>query len=106
MSQNSEYQLGQSIRFTAYFANNGVPTNPTVTQFRIGLAVVNPPPDPTATIAQFGVDGAVLNPVTGTFTYDVAPSLPGNYVLQSIGTGVVQAASPPFYFRVRASPFA
>lgn len=106
MSQNPDYPLGQSIRFSASFANNGVLTNPTVTQFKLGLVLANPPPDPTATIAQFGVDSAVLNPSTGNFTYDVTPPLPGNYVLQSIGTGVVQAASFPFYFRVLPSPFA
>ncbi len=103
---NNEYPLGQSIRFTALYANNGVPANPTVTQFRVARIVANPPPDPAATIAQFGVDAAVLNPATGTFTYDVTPAASGNYVLQSIGTGVVQAASPPLYFRVTPSPFA
>ncbi len=102
----NQYQLGQSIRFTASYANNGVPTNPTVTQFKLARQTVSPPPDPTATIAQFGVDSAVLNPSTGNFTYDVAPALAGTYVLQSVGTGVVQAASPPLLFRVMPSPFA
>jgi hypothetical protein len=102
----NEYPLGQAIRFTASYANNGVATNPTVTQFRWARYDVNPPPDPTATIAQFGVDGAVLNPATGQFTYDLLPPSSGNYVLISVGTGVVQAASLPVYFKVLPSPFA
>lgn len=103
----NSYPLGQSIRFTASYANNGVPTNPTVTQFKLGIQAQSPPPDPTAAIiAQFGVDVAVLNPSTGRFTYDVVPPLPGLWTLQSVGTGVVQAASMPVVFRVLPSPFA
>lgn len=100
------YPLGQAIRFTASYAVNGVATNPTVTQFRWARYDTNPPPDPTATIAQFGVDSAVLNPATGQFTYDLLPPLSGNYVLISIGTGAVQAASEPVLFKVSPSPFA
>jgi hypothetical protein len=103
----NSYPFGQSIRFSASFANNGVPTNPTVTQFKLGVQAVSPPPDPTAAIiAQFGVDVAVLNPSTGNFTYDVTPVVPGLWTLQAVGTGVVQAASPPIVFRVLPSPFA
>jgi hypothetical protein len=103
----NQYQLGQSIRFTASFASNGVPTNPTVTQFKLGIQATSPPPDPTAVIiAQFGVDVAVLNPSPGIFTYDVVPVLAGTWTLQAVGTGVVQAASPPTVFRVMPSPFA
>jgi hypothetical protein len=103
----NQYQLGQSIRFTASFANAGVPTNPSVTQFKLGIQAVSAPPDPTAIItAQFGVDSAVLNPSTGVFTYDVTPGAAGTWTLQAVGTGVVQAASTPIVFRVMPSPFA
>lgn len=102
----NEYPLGQALQFTARYANNGTPTNPSVTVFKTAPITAAPPPEPTATSAQFGVSSAVLNPATGVFTFDFTPPSSGIWIVQSVGTGVVQAASKPLRFRVLPSPFA
>lgn len=101
-----EYEFGQAVRLSAYYANAAsVPTNPTTTTFQYGLALVNPPPSPSAVSAVFGVDGAVINDSAGRFHYDFVPSASGNYVYRSVGTGTVAAAAVG-YFRVKPIPFA
>jgi hypothetical protein len=101
-----EYELGQSVRLTASFATAaGVPTNPTTTTFKYGVKLVNPPPDPTAISAVFGVDIAVVNDSAGRFHYDFVPPLPGNYTSSVVGTGAVAAVAVGA-FRVKPSPFA
>jgi hypothetical protein len=102
----SEYNLGQGVRLTAQFATfAGVLTNPTTTTFRVANITVNPPPDPTAADAVFGVDGAVTNDSAGVFHYDFVPAAAGNYVYAAVGEGAV-AAVKVGYFRVKPSPFA
>jgi hypothetical protein len=102
----NEYPFGQAIRLTAEFANDlGNPANPTTVVFEVGLVLVNPPPDPTATVAIFGIDSAVTNPVTGTFFYALLPTQSGNYIARVVGTGAVQAAQVR-RFRVLPDPFA
>lgn len=101
-----EYELGQSVRLTASFANAaGTATDPTTVTFQHGLRVVNPPPDPTATSAVFGVDGAVVKDSTGRFHYDFTPATAGVYTTRVVGTGTVAAASVGA-FRVKPNPFA
>lgn len=103
---SNEYPLGQAIRLTARFATfAGVLTNPTTTTFRVARILVNPPPDPTATNAVFGVDINVVNDSAGVFHYDHVPAAAGNYIYQAVGTGAV-AAVKTGYFRVVPSPFA
>jgi hypothetical protein len=102
----SEYNLGQGVRLTAQFATFAeVLTNPTTTTFRVANITVNPPPDPTATDAVFGVDAAVINDSAGVFHYDFVPAAAGNYVYAVVGTGAV-AAVKVGHFRVVPSPFA
>jgi hypothetical protein len=102
----NEYPFGQAVRLSASFANAaGVATNPTTVVFQVGLRLVNPPPDPTATDAIFGIDSAVTNPVVGTFFYDLLPTQSGNYIARVEGTGAVQAAQVS-QFRVLPDPFA
>lgn len=102
----NEYQLGQAVRLSATFATfAGVLTNPSTTTFKTALIIANPPPDPTAVNAVFGVDAAVINDSAGVFHYDFTPAAPGNYVYQVVGTGAV-AAVKRGYFRVVPSPFA
>lgn len=106
MSAYFEVPFGQPVTLTGRFATNaGAPANPSVTVFKTGLVTVNPPPDPTATDAQFGVDSAVLNPSPGVFTYTLTPAVAGNYVARVVGTGTVQGAAVT-YFRVLPNPFA
>jgi hypothetical protein len=102
----SEYPFGQGVRLTAQFATfAGVLTNPTTVTFRVANITVNPPPDPTAADAVFGVDAAVINDSAGVFHYDFVPAAAGNYVWAAVGTGTVAAVKPK-YFRVIPSPFA
>ncbi len=101
-----EYPFGQAVRLRASFADaNGAPANPSTVAFQYGLITVNPPPDPTATNAVFGVDSAVIQDSTGRFHYDFLPPAPGNYVTRVVGTGTVAAAATGA-FRVKASPLA
>lgn len=101
-----EFPFGQAITFRAAFENSSlVPANPTTTTFQIGLIVVNPPPDPTASSAVFGIDAAVTNPLVGRFEYAFLPPLAGNYIGRAVGTGAVQAAMP-FTFTVKPNPLA
>ena len=101
-----EYPLGQKVRLSASFANaSGTPTNPSAVTFQYGLALVNPPPSPTATSAVFGVDAAVINDSAGRFHFDLTPPASGNYVAAAVGTGTVSAVSL-IQFRVLPSPFA
>lgn len=97
-----EVPFGQALQLEAVFINTttGARTNPTTTTFSVGFVTVNPPPDPSAIVAIFGIDVAVLNPSTGRFTYDFTPAAPGNYIARVAGTGAVIAACPSFYFRV------
>ncbi len=105
MSGN-EYELGQSVRLAAAFATfAGVRTNPTTTTFKVARVTAQPPPEPTATSAVFGVDAAVINDSAGVFHYDFTPANPGDYVWQAVGTGAV-AAVKRGRFRVLPSPFA
>jgi hypothetical protein len=102
----SEYPFGQGVRLTAQFATfAGVLTNPTTVTFRVANITVNPPPDPTAADAVFGVDAAVINDSAGVFHYDFVPAAAGNYVWAAVGTGTAAAVKPK-YFRVIPSPFA
>jgi len=106
MSAYFEVPFGQPVTLTARFATNaGVPTNPSVTTFKTALVAANPPPDPTATDAQFGIDAAVLNPSTGVFTYTLTPAVAGNYIARVVGTGTIQGAAVTL-FRVLPNPFA
>jgi hypothetical protein len=99
-----EFPFGQAITFRAEFADeNLAPTNPTTTTFQIGLIIVNPPPDPTASSAIFGIDPGVTNPAVGRFDYAYLPLVSGNYTGRAVGTGAVQAAMP-FYFTVKPNP--
>lgn len=101
-----EYPFGQAVRLRASFADaNGAAANPSTVTFQTGLATVNPPPDPTAVNAVFGVDVAVTNPATGSFQYVLLPSTPGIYTCRVVGTGTVQAAAVG-QFRVIPIPFA
>lgn len=102
-----DHPFGQAIPLRAYFANDaGVRTNPTVVVYRVGLMTVNPPPDPTPTLSQFGVDANVTNPATGEFLYSLPPpATAGNYVVSVTGSGAVQA-SATLQFRVLPNPFA
>jgi hypothetical protein len=101
-----EYPFGQGVRLTGQFADaDGDLTNPTTTTFRVANITVNPPPDPTATDAVFGVDGAVINDSEGVFHYDFVPAAAGTYVYAVVGTGAV-AAVKVGHFRVVPSPFA
>lgn len=101
-----EYPFGEPVILLASFATTaGVPTNPSVTTFKTGLVVVNPPPDPTAVDAVFGVDVAVTNPSAGRFQYILTPAVSGNYIARVVGTGAVQGAAVT-YFRVLPNPFA
>jgi hypothetical protein len=101
-----EYPFGQSVRLTASFADDdGVATDPTTVTFQYGLVVVNPPPDPTATSAVFGVDGAVVKDSAGRFHFDFTPATPGVYISRVVGTGAVAAAAVG-KFRVLPNPFA
>lgn len=104
---SNEYALGQAVRLTGAFLNaSGVAANPTAVSVKYGVALVNPPPDPTAITLVFGVDAAVIQDSTGNYHADVLPAVAGNYVYQWIGTGTVQAVNLPRYFRVVPSPFA
>jgi len=101
-----EYELGQSVRLTASFANAaGVAADPSTITFKYGVRLVNPPPDPTAISAVFGVDIAVVKDSVGRYHYDVVPSLPGNYTSAVVGTGTIAAVAVGS-FRVKPSPFA
>jgi hypothetical protein len=100
-----EYPFGQAVRLRASFADaNRQPANPSTVAFQYGLITVNPPPDPTATSAVFGVDGAVIQDSTGRYHFDVLLP-PGIYVARVVGTGTVAAAAVR-QFRVLPSPFA
>ncbi len=101
-----EYAFGQPVILQATFATTeGVRTNPSTVAFKTGLVLVNPPPDPTAVDAVFGVDGAVTNPSVGVFNYTLTPATAGNYIARVVGTGTVQGAQVT-YFRVLPNPFA
>jgi hypothetical protein len=101
-----EFELGSSVRLTASFANAaGAATDPTTVTFQFGLRSVNPPPDPTATSAVFGVDGAVVKDATGQFHFDFTPATAGIYTTRVVGTGTVAAAAVGA-IRVKPSPFA
>lgn len=106
MSDFREYEFGQPVTLYASFATTlGVKTNPSVVTFKTGLHLVNPPPDPTAVDAVFGVDPAVTNPLTGEFQYVLTPAVSGNYTARVVGTGTVQGAQVT-QFRVKPNPFA
>lgn len=99
------YEFGQAVRLTAaYIDANQLPADPTTISFKYGVALVNPPPDPTATTVTFPATGFVKDSV-GNYHYDFVPSAPGNYVYQAIGTGAVAAVARGS-FRVLPSPFA
>ena len=101
-----EYEFGQNVRLSASFANaSGVATDPTTVTFQYGLRTVNPPPDPTATSAVFGVDGAVVKDSNGRFHFDFVPATAGIYTVRVVGTGAVAAAAVGA-IRVKPSPFA
>lgn len=101
-----ELELGQAVRLTGAFLNaSGAAANPTTVTVRFGVAIVAPPPDPTATSLVFGVDAAVIQDSTGNYHADVVLAVPGVYVFQWIGTGTVAAVSRG-QFRVLPSPFA
>ncbi len=105
MSAN-EYELGQAVRLTAAFLNTaGAAADPSTVSVKHGVALVNPPPDPTATTLVFGVDAAVIKDSTGNYHADILPAVPGNYTYSWIGTGTVAAVSVG-HFRVKPSPFA
>ena len=102
-----EYPFGSLVTLRASFINTttGALANPSVVTFKTGLRVVNPPPDPTAVDAVFGVDVAVTNPSTGVFLYTLTPATAGNYIARVVGTGTVQGAQVT-EFRVLPNPFA
>lgn len=101
-----EYEFGQNVRLSASFADaDGAATDPTTVTFQYGLRSVNPPPDPTATSAVFGVDGAVVKDATGRFHFDFVPATAGIYTTRVVGTGTVAAAAVGA-IRVKPSPFA
>lgn len=101
-----EYELGQAVRLRASFADeDNEAADPSTVTFRYGVRTVNPPPDPTATSAVFGVDGAVTKDSVGRYRYVFVPDAPGEYVSQVQGTGNV-AAVKVGAFRVKPSPFA
>lgn len=101
-----EYPFGQAVCLVAQFADaDGVATNPSTVTFQTGLIIANPPPDPTAIDAIFGIDPDVSNPSTGRFQYVLLPTLPGNYTARVVGTGLVQAAMT-LQFRVLPNPLA
>lgn len=101
-----EYPLGQAVRLSAYFENaSGVAADPTTVTFSFGLVVANPPPDPTATVAVFGIDVNVIKDSTGRYHYDFVPAAPGVYKTRVVGTGTVAAAATGA-FRVIPSPLA
>lgn len=101
-----EYELGQAVRLTAAFINAAQQAaDPTTITFRFGVILVNPPPDPTATSAVFGVDVNVIKDSVGNYHYDFVPAVPGNYVYVAVGTGTVAAVARGA-FRVKPSPFA
>lgn len=101
-----DYPFGQAVRLVATFANAlGAAANPSTVTFQTGLSIANPPPDPTAVDAIFGIDPAVTNPLTGRFEYVLLPTLSGNYTARIVGTGTVQAART-LQFRVLPDPFA
>lgn len=102
-----EYPLGQAVRLTVAFVNDdGIADDPTTITFTYGVALTQPPPKPTASSHVFGVDGAVIRDSEGNYHYDFVPSVPGDYVWQSVGTGAVAAVCPLQRFRVLPSPFA
>lgn len=101
-----EYPFGQAVRLIASFANPlGALTDPTTVVFSYGVSLVNPPPDPTATNATFGVDAAVIRDSVGVFHFDFVPAVPGNYISRVVGTGFVAAAQVGA-FRVKPNPLA
>jgi len=101
-----EYPFGQAVRLRASFANaDGAPTDPSTVTFQYGLHTVSPPPDPTATSAVFGVDGAVVKDSDGRFHFDFVPPVAGIYTTRIVGTGAVAAAAVGA-FRVKPNPFA
>lgn len=98
-----EYELGQALRISLAFLDaNGAAADPTTISVKYGVAVVNPPPDPTATTVTFPATGFVKDAV-GLYHYDFVPSLVGNYVYLGIGTGTVATVSRGA-FRVKPSP--
>jgi hypothetical protein len=101
-----EVELGQAVRLSAAFLNaSGAAADPSTVTVRYGVAIVTPPPDPTATSLVFGVDAAVIKDSTGNYHADIVPATPGNYTYLWVGTGTVAAVSRGT-FRVKPSPFA
>lgn len=101
-----EYELGQSVRLTASFANAaGAATDPTTVTFQLGLRTENPPPDPTATSLVFGVSGSVVKDSVGRYHCDITPATAGVWTTRVVGTGTVAAAAVGA-FRVKRNPFA
>jgi hypothetical protein len=101
-----EYPFGQAVLLVARFANAaGAPTNPSTVTFSSALVLVNPPPDPTAVAAIFGISTDVTNPLTGRFEYRLLPVVSGNYIARVVSTGTVQAAQT-IRFRVLPNPLA
>lgn len=101
-----EYELGQAVRLVGAFENAaGVAADPTTVTFTYGVAVVNPPPNPTASNHVYLTDLAVIKDSVGRYHYDFVPPAAGNYITRMTGTGTVAAVAVGC-FRVKPSPFA
>jgi hypothetical protein len=101
-----EFELGQSVRLSAAFADaDGVATDPTTVTFQYGLRTAAPPPDPTATSAVYGDDAAVVKGDTGEYHFDFTPSTAGIYTTRVVGTGTVAAAAVGA-IRIKPNPLA
>lgn len=98
-----EYEFGQAVRLTLAFLDaTGAAADPTTITVKYGFALVNPPPDPTATTVTFPATGFVKDSV-GNYHYDFVPATVGNYTYAGIGTGTVAAVAIG-HFRVKPFP--
>ena len=102
-----EYPLGQAVRLTAAFINAaGAAADPTTVTFTYGVKSEQAPPKPTGSAHIYLTDLAVIRDSTGNYHYDFVPAVPGDYIWQCVGTGVLAAVCPLQHFCVLPSPFA
>jgi hypothetical protein len=92
------YDVGDKVRVTVNFTDNGSPIDPTTVVFKWKS------PAGTITTKTYGTDVEVVKTSTGVYYSDITPASAGKYDYRFAGTGAVVAASEGLFY-VRPSEF-